>query len=293
MIQAKEPAVANKFYPGNAHLLKQNVLEYLAEAEMPEEVREKLKGKTVKAVIVPHAGYMYSGPVAAYGHGVLRNLDKEKMWKVLLIGPSHYVPLMGAAPYGDGKWRTPLGEVKTMDIRYEIGEGGIGGTGGVGATDGGSIYDPIGNELLMTVPEAYGEEHSLEVQVPFLQMVLKNFVLYPIVLGEVRPDYLAEKLLGFVEKTDSVIVCSSDLSHYLPYKEALEVDKKTVSGIVDMDLDKVIAEGDACGIKGILTVMFLAEKLGWKPVLLNYKNSGDTAGDKSSVVGYASIAFVK
>lgn len=281
-MQVKEPAVANKFYPGNPHILKQNILEYLAEAETSEEVREALKGRAVKAVIVPHAGYMYSGPVAAYGHGVLRGLDRGKMWKVLLIGPSHYVPLIGAAPYGDGKWKTPLGEVKTMDVRYEIG-------GGNGAT----IFDPIGNELLMTVPEAYGEEHSLEVQVPFLQTVLKNFVLYPIVLGEVRPDYLAEKLAGFAEGEDSVIVCSSDLSHYLPYDEAVKVDRGTVAGIVSMNLDKVIAEGDACGIKGILTVMFLAEKLGWKPVLLDYRNSGDTAGDKSSVVGYASIAFVK
>jgi hypothetical protein len=146
---------------------------------------------------------------------------------------------------------------------------------------------------LFAVPEAHTDEHSLEVQVPFLQVVLDKFILYPVVCGGVRPDFLASALAEFAARDDVITVVSSDLSHFLSYEEAEKIDGETLDAIARMDIEKVIERGDACGVKGILTMMFLAEKLGWKPTLLNYKNSGDTAGDKSSVVGYGSVAFVK
>lgn len=287
-MQIREPAVANQFYPGDAHMLKQTILRYLSLVEMPEKVKEEVGGesgskdssgggKKIKGIIVPHAGYIYSGPTAAYGYHLLKNLSKDVEWKVVLIGVSHFTPFNGAAPFGEGIWKTPLGQVKTKDIRKEL-----------------PSFEAKGeeDEVFLTVPEAHTQEHSLEVQVPFLQTVLSKFVLYPIAAGTVRPDYLADRLLEFVRGEDVIVVISSDLSHYLPYEEAKKRDKNTLDGILAGDIEKVVATGDACGITGILTMMFLAEKLGLKPVLLDYRNSGDTAGDKSAVVGYGAVGFM-
>lgn len=288
-MQIREPAVANQFYPGDPARLKQDILRYISSAELDEAVMEKLAGKEVKAVIVPHAGYIYSGPVAGFGYKLLKMLSKNVEWKVLLLGVSHSIPFTGAAPFPDGIWKTPLGEVRVKDIREELSaEDWDPGASGVG-----SASEPGGDdEIFWDVPEAHTEEHSLEVQVPFLQMCLEKFVLYPVATGSVRPDFLAERLVKFIEREDVIVVLSSDLSHHLSYEEAIETDRETLEGIVGMNIEKVVERGDACGIKGILTGMFLAEKLGWKPVLLDYRNSGDTAGDRSRVVGYGSVAFV-
>lgn len=281
-MQIRESAVANQFYPGDKHMLKQNILRYIASVEFDEDVRGQLSGKDLKGIIVPHAGYIYSGGVAGCGYHLLKNLPKDIEWKVLLLGPSHHIPFNGAAPYPDGIWKTPLGEVTVKDIRGEIDNGDSSDTGGSAS-----------EEIFLSVPEAHTEEHSLEVQVPFLQVALDKFVLYPVACGSVRPDFLADEVLEFVKRDDVLVVVSSDLSHFLEYDEAEKVDRKTLDAILSMDVAKVIERGDACGIKGILAMMFLAEKLGLKPVLLDYKNSGDTAGDKSRVVGYGSVAFVK
>lgn len=272
----REAAVANQFYPGNARVLRQNILEYLSLVEVSDDddsVGESGGGK-VKGLIVPHAGYIYSGPVAAYGYHFLKMLPKNVMWKILLLGPSHQIPFDGAAASHEGIWMTPLGKVGVKDIREELG---------------------IGNDddIFQEIPDAHTHEHSLEVQVPFLQIALSSFELYPVVLGRVRPDILAEKLFDFVSREDVIVIASSDLSHYLPYDEALKIDGETLGTIISMNIDQAIERADACGIKGILALMFLAEKFKWKPELLNYQNSGNTAGDKKSVVGYASVLFTK
>lgn len=273
-MKIRQPAVANMFYPGNPAMLKQNILQYLGAAEVSEEVRAKVRAGELKGLIVPHAGYIYSGPVAAFGYKLLKDLPKDREWKILLIGLSHSVPFSGVAVAGDGVWKTPLGDVRVKDIRDELG----------------IAHDD--EEIFLDVPEAHEQEHSLEVQVPFLQIVLDGkFVLYPLATGSVRPDLLAVKLEKFVKSDDVIVVVSSDLSHYLPYEEAVKIDRETLGNITAMKTDDVIERGDACGLKGILTMMFLAEKFRWKPELLDYRNSGDTAGEKDKVVGYGSVGF--
>ncbi len=274
-MQIREPAVANQFYPGSPAMLKQDVLRYLSSAEFPEDVSGQLKGE-LKALVVPHAGYIYSGLTAGYGYKLLKRLPRDVEWKVVLIGVSHSIPFNGASVFPDGVWKTPLGDVAVRDIRKEIGADGE-----VDEND----------DLFLYIPEAHTDEHSLEVQVPFLQTCLDRFVLYPIATGSCRPDFLADRLEEFVARDDVIVVVSSDLSHYLTYEEAQKVDGETLEGIVEMKVEKVIERGDACGLKGILASMFLAEKSKWKPVLLDYRNSGDTAGDKNRVVGYGSVAF--
>lgn len=156
------------------------------------------------------------------------------------------------------------------------------------------IRDEIGkSDLISDVPDAGVSEHSLEVQVPFLQMVLKDFELYPLVLGSFRAELLAGHLAEFCSRDDVITVVSSDLSHYLPYDDARNVDKVTCDAVCELNADKMEEEGDACGKMGILTLIHIAKKLKWKCKFLDYRNSGDTAGDKSGVVGYGAWAFYK
>ncbi|MFA6992413.1 MAG: AmmeMemoRadiSam system protein B, partial [Candidatus Gracilibacteria bacterium] len=166
---------------------------------------------------------------------------------------------------------TPFGIVNTFDVRKEISP----------------------TENILDLPDAEKKEHSLEVQVPFLQMSLKDFDLYPLTLGNVRADFLANDLESFCRRDDVIIIVSSDLSHYNDYLTAKKIDKETVESILNLDIEKMIESGDACGRTGILTLMFLAKSLGLKPTLLDYRNSGDTAGGMAGVVGYSSIAFHK
>lgn len=259
----RPPAVADMFYPGSANRLKQMILEYLEKAK-PPKVDGRLKG-----LIVPHAGYIYSGPVAAYSYKLLRGLDPDVRWKILLLGPSHQMPFSGAAAPIFDQWKTPLGLVDVKDIREEIKE----------------------KESIIDIPGAGLEEHSLEVQVPFLQMVLKDFVLYPLVLGNLRSDFLANDLLKFCKKDDVIVIVSTDLSHYMEYGEAKKTDLATSEAVCDIDVDKMIEIGDACGKTGVLTLMYIAKELGWKCKLLDYRNSGDTAGTKDQVVGYGAFAM--
>jgi MEMO1 family protein len=266
MENVREPAVADMFYSGDEDTLKRMILEYLEKVPAIE-----IAGK-VKAVIAPHAGYIYSGQTAAYSYKLLKALDPDVRWKILLLGLSHHVPISGAAAPAFEKWKTPLGEVVVKDVRDEIGK----------------------SDLISDIPDAGIEEHSLEVQVPFLQMVLKGgFDLYPLVLGSFRAELLAEELAEFCARDDVITVVSSDLSHYLPYEEAKKVDHVTCKAVCDLDAPGMESDGDACGKMGILTLIHLAKKLNWKCKILDYKNSGDTAGTKDKVVGYGSWGFLK
>ncbi len=251
----RKPAVAGMFYPKNADELKQMVNSLLEQAE-----ETKLKGK-LRALIVPHAGYIYSGIVAAQAYHLL---EKHQFKKVILLGPSHYVAFYGAA-IADEDFLTPLGKVKCGNVSNWTKEG-----------------------LVEISPEAHAKEHSLEVQLPFLQETLGEFELYALVLGTVNEaklaKFISEKLDG-----DTLVVVSSDLSHYFSYDKAVLKDNETISNILHGES----ASLDACGRTPIKVLMHLAELNGWKPQLIDYRNSGDTAGDKSRVVGYASMAYLE
>jgi MEMO1 family protein len=243
----REAVVAGSFYPSEKKELKKMVDGFLEKTK-----NMAFKGKIV-AAIVPHAGYIYSGEVAAKAYSEIK---KTKPKKIILLGPSHQEYLDGAYSFNEN-WKTPLGEVKVTPAHLPI----------------------VKND----------SEHSLEVQLPFLQSVLKDFELTPIIYGNIDEEDLAE----IVEKENGFILVSSDLSHYLPYDNANKVDKNTIKKILDLNTNGLSEEGDACGIIGIMALVILANKKGWKAILLDYKNSGDILGDKKGVVGYASIIFIE
>ncbi len=251
----RKPAVAGMFYPKDPLTLHNQVQDYLKDAE-----NINLNGK-LKALIVPHAGYPYSGIVAAQGY---KFLEKMKVKKVILLGPSHHLGFYGASLAMED-FSTPLGIVKCADVKKII--------------DG---------KLILNNPQAHAAEHSLEVQLPFLQETLGAFELYAFVLGAVEDEEFTKKIFPFIDK-DTLIIASSDLSHYQNYDCAVLKDNATITHILHFE----DAELDACGELPIRVLMKLAAKLGWKPQLIDYRNSGDTAGDKSRVVGYATIAFTE
>jgi hypothetical protein len=253
----RKPAVADAFYPADPEILGQMIDEYLQNCVKPQ-----IEGE-IKAIIVPHAGYVYSGIVAAAGYNLIKN---SKAKKVLLIGPAHYVLFKGAAVPESNIWQMPFGNVQVSKLPT--------------------------SELIIEDEAAFSQEHSLEVQVPFLQTVMEDFELYPLCLGEVNPEALANEIKSFAERDDVLIVVSSDLSHFYTYTEANDLDKRANEFIPKLDI--VGARNvEACGIKGIMTLLHLAKMLGLKGHFIDYKNSGDTSGEKSRVVGYGCYAFTK
>lgn len=251
----RKPAVAGTFYPKNPEELKKQVQEFLAQAEVMD-THNKLK-----ALIVPHAGYIYSGIVAAQAYKLLESYSFKK---VLLLGPSHYQAFHGAA-IAEEDFQTPLGIVKIGDTK-----------------------DWLKEDLIISSPEAHRQEHSLEVQLPFLQQTLGEFDLYPLVLGTVNEEKLAKYLSTKLDE-DTLVIVSSDLSHYLEYQRAILRDNDSISKILNDDPGNL----DACGKVGIKVLMHLAQINHWQPQLLDYRNSGDTAGDKNKVVGYAAVAYTE
>ena len=257
--EIREPAVAGTFYPADKKELKEMIEKFLKEAK---EV--KIDGK-LRGLIVPHAGYVYSGPVAASGYKLLMKQEPQPD-KILLMGPAHYGMFIGAAEGGYSEWRTPLGIVKSESL---------------------SLPDKT---LANIYPQIHAPEHSLEVQLPFLQTVLKsNFTIYPILTGEVNPALLANSLEPML-KDDTLFLVSSDLSHYHPYEQALKIDAVANMAIPNLDFRKMDYV-EACGRTAIITLMQIAKSKGWKGNLIDYRNSGDTAGPKNSVVGYGCYAF--
>lgn len=263
------PAVAGAFYPDDADELRKMLAGFSDKAANDKSAKLP-KGK-LKGIIVPHAGYIYSGPVAAYAYNLFKTLKKSDIpEKIIIIGPSHYASFPGIAESGYAAWRTPLGDVGSFSIRDRENAADI------------NVY-----------PAVHGPEHSVEVQLPFLQVALegKRFQVDPIVTGETEPRSAAALLSKPVD--DCFLVVSSDLSHYMPYQEAIERDKRTLSLINSMDVDAFAMNGDACGRSGISIAIALAKKKGWRFQLLKYANSGDTAGPKTEVVGYAALAIME
>lgn len=262
----RAPAVAGAFYPGDAEELRQMILGYVDSASKGKA--PKLPKGRLRGIIVPHAGYVYSGPVAAYAYRLLKGIDIPE--RIVLLGPSHYAAFPGLVESGYSSWQTPLGEIDAFSIR-----------------------DKQNEALLNVYPPAHDPEHSLEVQLPFLQLMLgaKPFKIDPILTGEVGPGQGASAISRGIE--DAFLVVSSDLSHYLPYPDAVAKDNKTLSILASLDPDRFSKEGDACGRTGISIALALAKSKGWSVKLLKYANSGDTAGEKSEVVGYAALAIME
>lgn len=260
--RVRAPAVAGLFYPGDPRALRRAVRRALDGArEWPAE------RPVPKAVIAPHAGYDFSGPVAG---SAFRPLERAAttVRRIVLLGPSHRVPLRGIATPGADAYATPLGEVA---VDREL----------VAAVE----------ELPFVAPEpaAHGPEHSLEVEVPFLQELFGDFTLLPLVVGDARPEEVAAALEAVWGGEETLIVVSSDLSHFLSYEEAREVDEATAERIVA--LRGPLDPGRACGALPINGLLLAAARHGLEAELLDLRSSGDTAGDRSRVVGYGAFAF--
>ena len=261
-MEARPEAVAGMFYPADARVLRETVRSLLQQAGPPANPT-----KWPKAVIVPHAGYVYSGATAARAFAELAP-GRGTIRRIVLLGPVHRVPVMGLALPGSPAFRTPLG---TIPIDEE------------------GMHSCTRLTQVLISPRAHAMEHSLEVQLPFLQEVLGDFTLLPLAVGDATPRQVAEVLEQVWGGPETVIVISSDLSHYLPYQSAQAVDRETVDtvlkGSATLDHDR------ACGATPVNGLLLAAPRHGLAARLLQLCNSGDTAGDKSRVVGYASIAF--
>lgn len=262
MKHIRPTAVAGSFYPGQSTTLAANIVALLKAAASPVEL------PAPKALIVPHAGYIYSGAIAARAYALLQSAAK-RITRVLLLGPSHRVALRGMALPDTDFFETPLG---TVEID----------TGAVRAV---RILPQV-----TTSVNAHASEHSLEVQLPFLQSVLKKFTLLPLVVGDATPDEVAAVLEQVWGGPETLIVISTDLSHYLCYRDAREIDDRTVRSILALD-DTSLDHAQACGATPINGFLLAARRHGLRAQLIDLRNSGDTAGSRDRVVGYAAIAF--
>ena len=260
--EVRPAAVAGTFYPADARALAGTIADYLEQTG-----EEPLAPGFPKAIIVPHAGYIYSGPVAASAYDLLRP-GRGIVKRVVLLGPCHRVPVRGLAFPAAASFETPLGRVP-VDARA------------VGAIRG--------LPQVMESSATHAQEHAIEVQLPFLQQALGEFSLLPLVVGDVAPEKVAEVLGRVWGGAETLIVISSDLSHYQPYEVARGIDGATVRAILGFDAG--LSHDQACGATPIAGLLIAARRHGLKPRLLDCRNSGDTAGGKDRVVGYASFAL--
>ena len=262
-IQSIRPAaVAGMFYPGEPRTLAGDV-EAMLGAVSPEPTFRA----PPKALIAPHAGYIYSGPIAASAYALLAP-HAATIRRVVLLGPCHRVAVRGIAASTAQAFATPLGVIPL---------------------DQEAVAAVLRLPQVVRHDAAHAEEHSLEVHLPFLQRVLADFSLVPLAVGYATPDEVAEVLDLLWGGPETLIVVSSDLSHYHAYADARRRDSRTAEDIGHL---RLLADHEqACGATPINGLIEVARARGLRPQLLDLRNSGDTAGDKSRVVGYASFAF--
>jgi len=260
--EIRPPAVGGIFYPGSAPELAAEVRSLLAAVP----ARAPVPG-LLKALIVPHAGYRYSGPIAASAYALLRR-RRDTIRRVVLLGPVHRVPVRGLALPAAQAFATPLG---ALPIDRE------------------AVSQLLELRQVCVSRAAHEEEHSLEVQLPFLQEVLGSFSLVPLAVGDASPEEVAEVIERLWGGPETLIVVSSDLSHYLPYERARRMDSDTCATIAK--LARNLDHDEACGGTPINGLMLAARRHRLAPMLLDLRSSGDTAGDRSRVVGYAAFAF--
>jgi AmmeMemoRadiSam system protein B len=250
-------AVAGAFYPGRADRLRDEVETMLGEAPVVE------LGVAPRILIVPHAGYVYSGPVAASAY---RLLLEQPPSRIGLLGPSHYVGFHGLAAPEHDLLETPLGTV---------------------AVD--AIIDKLVTAGMTTRSRsAHHREHSLEVQLPFIQVVAPEATVAPLLTGDDDPSSASQAISAMLDASMTVLI-SSDLSHYLDHESAMKLDAKTAASIADLR-ESDLGRETACGRTAVRGALLAAAARGWAVVLLDLRTSGDTAGSGDRVVGYG--AFV-
>lgn len=263
MSEVRPAAVAGLFYPGSAHELRPLVEQYL---EIDAVSRPT---PIAKAVIAPHAGYVYSGPVAGTAFRCFAQ-DTAKIRRIVLIGPAHRVLVKGLALPRKAAFETPLGSVP-VDT---------------------TLFAAIADLPQVSISEAaHAQEHCLEVELPFLQVLLGEFSILPLLASDISASDMADVLERVWGGEETRFVVSSDLSHYLTYETAQDIDRETAHQVVDMHGH--IAEHRACGAVAINGLLEAARRRGLMPKVLDLRNSGDTAGDRSRVVGYGAFAFVE
>jgi len=252
----RDPAVAGAFYSANEHELRNAVRDMLQAAQA------SIDEPCPKAIIAPHAGHIFSGPVAASVYARLANA-RDTIKRVVLLGPSHRVPFRGIAATTATTYRTPLGDIPVDTGALAM----VSGLPGVGFLD-----------------EAHAREHSLEVHLPFLQETLVNFSLVPLVVGDAPKEDVARVLEALWGGAETLIIISSDLSHYHTYEEARTLDANTSRKI--LQLDASLGGEDACGCRPINGLLHLVKQRGLSIHQVDLRNSGDTAGPRDRVVGY-------
>ena len=278
----REPAVAGQFYAGRSERLAAEVDGHLAaarkvlkasDAEAPGAIGTAagpgaVDGNTDRliAVVAPHAGHIYSGPTAGFAYA---SIDPSSVRRVVLLGPAHYVPIGGIGLSSATTWRTPLGDVP---VDAEVG------------ADLREHFDDV-----FPGDAAHAPEHSLEVQLPFLQRMLTNWTLVPLIVGADLPEELAAVIARCAALPQTLVVVSTDLSHYLDHDAAVARDARTIAAVVDRRAEG-IGPQDACGRYPLRGLLRAAASAGWSIDLLDARNSGDTAGDWDRVVGYAAFA---
>lgn len=271
MSATRPPAVAGLFYPGDAEVLRSQVRRYLEAAAHVATEPGSMDG--VRALVVPHAGYVYSGPTAGVAYRHLAPLA-GRLRRILLLGPPHFVPVLGVAVSGAERWRTPLGDV---------------------------AVDADGRAALRTASHAEGvpwlvvvddhphaREHSLEVQLPFVQVTLPGVPVLPVLVGDGPVDAVAGLLADWWCE-DALIVVSTDLSHYESQTSAQRHDARTAAAVVSADPD-AIDDRDACGSRALRVLLTMAAQRGARVHELDRRTSADTAGTPERVVGYGAFA---
>lgn len=260
MKSIKQPAVAGIFYPAEPEALHRQVQEFISGARNVTRV-------TPKALIAPHAGYIYSGPIAGTAYASIDNA--AAIHRVILLAPAHRVAFRGIAYSSASHFETPLGLI------------------------------PVDSQLLEKISSmsslhlndaAFQDEHSIEVHLPFLQEVLKDFSIIPLLVGDATAEQVAELLEQTWDDPGNLIVISSDLSHYLDYETATEMDQKT-SRAIEALRPQDLTYHSACGKTPVSGLLLVAKKHGLKARTLDLRNSGDTAGSHDQVVGYGAYVF--
>ncbi|MBN2374555.1 AmmeMemoRadiSam system protein B [bacterium] len=268
----RQPAVSGQFYPSDPKGLRDSIQQFLQQASPA-----KPKGR-LKALICPHAGYQYSGQVAAFSYKLLEGEDFDT---VILLGPSHRFNLKGISVWPSGTYKTPLGDVK--------------------------INKRVAAQLLESSnftrfeKQAHMNEHSLEVQIPFLQAVLKDFLIVPVLVNRLSTSeiiQISRKIASLLNDSGTLLIVSTDLSHYHPYDEANDMDKKAIDAIKNIDIEGLMellknGESEICGETSVMLLLETVKHMGHsvKIDLIKYANSGDTSGMKDRVVGYASMSM--
>lgn len=263
----RPPAVAGQFYPDDPARLEADVRRYLVEAAGPDDCEDY---PLVKAIIAPHAGYPYSGPVAASAYLQLACSDIP-VRRFILIGPAHYAPVRGLAVSGAGAFETPLGIVPVDEaIRAAL----------------------LANSSVTVDDAAHAPEHCLEVQLPFLQELFPDFSIAPLLTGHTTADEVATVLESVWGGPDTRIIISSDLSHYHDWAAARRLDSETAEAIVALR-PEALREDSACGRVAIAGLLEVARRRGMQAKAVDLRNSGDTGAPRDRVVGYGAFVFTE